>query len=65
MYPRPDGLPAGLVESFALRVPGAPRVDVYALDLLTAANGSPLPQGLRPEGALVHGYVGNQRKSMS
>jgi 5-methylcytosine-specific restriction endonuclease McrBC regulatory subunit McrC len=48
IYPRPPGLTAGLVETFELRLPSSPRIEVYALDLLAAASRQPLPEGLRP-----------------
>lgn len=46
VYPRPPGLPAGLVETFELRLPGTPRIEVFALDLGSAAAGGALPEGL-------------------
>jgi 5-methylcytosine-specific restriction enzyme subunit McrC len=49
VYPRPAGLPAGLVETFELRLPGSPRIEVYAFDLCSAAALQPLPAGLRPD----------------
>jgi len=48
IYPRSPGLPAGLVETFELRVPGAPRIEVYAADLAALVAGRPLPVQLRP-----------------
>jgi 5-methylcytosine-specific restriction enzyme subunit McrC len=47
VYPRPPGLAAGLVDTFELRLPSSPRIEVYALDLLAAAARQPLPEGLR------------------
>jgi 5-methylcytosine-specific restriction enzyme subunit McrC len=46
VYPRPKHLPAGLVERFDLRLPGAPRIEVYGIDLVELANGGRLPLGL-------------------
>lgn len=46
VYPRPPGLPAGLIETFELRLPSSPRIEVYALDLIAAAGGQSLPRGL-------------------
>ena len=46
VYPRPRGLAAGLVESFELRMPGSPRIEVFALDLARTASGGVLPAGL-------------------
>jgi 5-methylcytosine-specific restriction enzyme subunit McrC len=48
IYPRGDGLPAGLVETFDLQLPEAPRIDVYAVDLLDATKHRSLPAGMRP-----------------
>jgi 5-methylcytosine-specific restriction enzyme subunit McrC len=48
VYPRREGLSAGLIETFELQLPGSPRVDVYALDLLGLTNGGSLPEGLKP-----------------
>jgi 5-methylcytosine-specific restriction enzyme subunit McrC len=46
VYPRLPGLPAGLVEAFELRLPGRPRIEVFALDLGSAVAGGALPEGL-------------------
>jgi 5-methylcytosine-specific restriction endonuclease McrBC regulatory subunit McrC len=48
VYPRPPGLPAGLIETFELRLPSSPRIEVYALDLVAATGGQALPMGLMP-----------------
>jgi 5-methylcytosine-specific restriction enzyme subunit McrC len=48
LYPRGEGMAQGLVETFTIASPGAPRVDVYALDLPALARGVQLPMGLGP-----------------
>jgi hypothetical protein len=48
LYPRSEALPEGLVETLKLRLPGAPKVETYVLDLITLAMGRALPAGLRP-----------------
>lgn len=48
-YPRPAGLAAGLVEGFDLRLPGKPRIEVFAVDLASLAAGGALPAGLCPD----------------
>ncbi len=47
LYPSGDGLPAGRVDSFTLRVSGEPRVDIYALDIAALVGGQPLQAGLK------------------
>jgi 5-methylcytosine-specific restriction endonuclease McrBC regulatory subunit McrC len=47
IYPTLPGLAAGLIETFDLRLPLSPRIEVYALDLCAAAAHQPLPAGLR------------------
>jgi 5-methylcytosine-specific restriction enzyme subunit McrC len=48
VYPRPPGLPAGLIESFELRLPFSARIQIYALDIVAALGGPGLPIGLTP-----------------
>lgn len=48
VYPRPPGHAPGLVETFELRLPLSPRIEVYAIDLVAAAARKRLPEGLRP-----------------
>ncbi len=46
LYPSGDGLPAGRVDSFTLRVSGEPQVDIYALDIAALVGGQPLQADL-------------------
>jgi 5-methylcytosine-specific restriction enzyme subunit McrC len=48
LYPCSEGAVPGLVESFDIRCPGAPRIEVYTLDLLALTRGAALPEGLGP-----------------
>ncbi len=45
LYPSGDGLPAGRVDSFTLRVFGIPQVDICALDIAALVGGQPLQAG--------------------
>ena len=48
LYPPSDGVVSGPVKSFDICCLGAPRIDVYVLDLLALARGATLPEGLAP-----------------
>lgn len=48
LYPRSALLPEGLVGTFKLRLPGSPRIEIYALDLIDLATGGAVPVALGP-----------------
>jgi 5-methylcytosine-specific restriction enzyme subunit McrC len=56
IYPAARGSPGGLVDSFRLRIPGAPTLDIHAVDLRALGFGSPLPDDLLPSEIMPSGF---------
>lgn len=57
IYPASRLCSPGLVESFRLNIPGAPVLDIYAVDMGPRGIGSPLPKDLLPPQSISLGFL--------